>query len=484
MADLKETARWEAGIYQWETSDPVMGGENGIDNLPTRQLANRTVWLKEKIEAVQGQADAKLPLAGGTATGKIAVRYNHEWVGFAAEQPTEGKNVFFDGIVGDHARGGLQIATLGNGRYEARIQVTPEGATDHDRRIAGMTITDKHIHTAAYGNLHDYFAAKTDLQRVADGKADNGHRHGIGDIENLQNALNGKTDSGHRHSIADIDNLQPALNGKFSVAGGNLAGSIAIRAGAANEWQGVALVSAANAYFEKRRANNIALGGFQVLEHSDGSASVKLQATPSGEIGRDRRVDILVGTANQTTVHHNAHRTVFESDGSIRVLDNRGLTVWHSRETLKRADLVQRRTHSRTINAPNAAYATETMQVDGETVVGADGSVVQYFVIRGARFHWFNLEKANIGNYKSDYYASQLEIDLWTPMPNKVLYAQIQFVRASSETDSPIYWGEASEILSAWYPKETNNSRAAFHLRRWHGALNEPIDIVIKVEGY
>ena len=54
MANLKETATWEAGIYQFETSDPVMGGENGIDNKPTQQLANRTSWLKTELaKAVQ-----------------------------------------------------------------------------------------------------------------------------------------------------------------------------------------------------------------------------------------------------------------------------------------------------------------------------------------------------------------------------------------------------------------------------------------------
>lgn len=49
MANLVETARWEAGIYQFETSDPVMGGPNGIDNRPTRELANRTLWLKTEL---------------------------------------------------------------------------------------------------------------------------------------------------------------------------------------------------------------------------------------------------------------------------------------------------------------------------------------------------------------------------------------------------------------------------------------------------
>ena len=49
MANVKETATWENGIYQLETTDPVLGGENGIDNLQARQLANRTQWLKTEI---------------------------------------------------------------------------------------------------------------------------------------------------------------------------------------------------------------------------------------------------------------------------------------------------------------------------------------------------------------------------------------------------------------------------------------------------
>lgn len=49
MANLREQSIWEAGIYQLETSDPVMGGENGIDNRAPRQLANRTLWLKTEL---------------------------------------------------------------------------------------------------------------------------------------------------------------------------------------------------------------------------------------------------------------------------------------------------------------------------------------------------------------------------------------------------------------------------------------------------
>lgn len=64
MANLKETPQWEEGIYQWETTDPVLGGENGIDNKPTRQLANRTAWLKQELEAAQQSQRSRLITAG------------------------------------------------------------------------------------------------------------------------------------------------------------------------------------------------------------------------------------------------------------------------------------------------------------------------------------------------------------------------------------------------------------------------------------
>ena len=57
MANLSEISRWEAGIYQWETSDPVQGGPNGIDNRPTRELANRTRWLYDELGRVKVRMD-------------------------------------------------------------------------------------------------------------------------------------------------------------------------------------------------------------------------------------------------------------------------------------------------------------------------------------------------------------------------------------------------------------------------------------------
>ncbi len=52
MANISESESFEAGIYRIETTDPVGGGENGIDNLPHKQLANRTKYLKRIADEV------------------------------------------------------------------------------------------------------------------------------------------------------------------------------------------------------------------------------------------------------------------------------------------------------------------------------------------------------------------------------------------------------------------------------------------------
>lgn len=58
MAGLTEEATWEAEVYQIEKTDPVVGGPpdlaagEGITNQPHLELANRTSWLKAKIDAL------------------------------------------------------------------------------------------------------------------------------------------------------------------------------------------------------------------------------------------------------------------------------------------------------------------------------------------------------------------------------------------------------------------------------------------------
>ncbi|MFP1770298.1 hypothetical protein ACLEDK_12930 [Lonsdalea quercina] len=51
MAELTEKAEWTDGIYQLETSDPVVGGPGGISNRQAQELAYRTRYLKDNLDA-------------------------------------------------------------------------------------------------------------------------------------------------------------------------------------------------------------------------------------------------------------------------------------------------------------------------------------------------------------------------------------------------------------------------------------------------
>lgn len=50
MANVTEIPSYDTGIYQIETTDPVLGGPNGIANAQAKGLANRTAFLKQQID--------------------------------------------------------------------------------------------------------------------------------------------------------------------------------------------------------------------------------------------------------------------------------------------------------------------------------------------------------------------------------------------------------------------------------------------------
>ncbi|WP_199065451.1 gp53-like domain-containing protein [Chitinimonas sp. BJB300] len=61
---LTEQATYTDTIYEIATTDPVEGGPNGVDNRPHRELANRTRYLKDKVDAL---ASGDTPAGKATA---------------------------------------------------------------------------------------------------------------------------------------------------------------------------------------------------------------------------------------------------------------------------------------------------------------------------------------------------------------------------------------------------------------------------------
>lgn len=52
MSNLPETPTYDAGVYQLETTDAVVGGAAGKSNASAINLANRTAYLKARVDAL------------------------------------------------------------------------------------------------------------------------------------------------------------------------------------------------------------------------------------------------------------------------------------------------------------------------------------------------------------------------------------------------------------------------------------------------
>lgn len=159
MANLKEENKWEEGIYQLEVTDPVVGGIDGISNKQAKQLANRTKFLKEQVEAAADNANSRVP----TST------YNAEKVDFATKSEVNAKLDKSDAAADSKKLGGKtpsEYASANHNHDEIYLKKdeasdgTPIGAylawSSQEKIPAGYLICDgSEISKSEYKELYD-----------------------------------------------------------------------------------------------------------------------------------------------------------------------------------------------------------------------------------------------------------------------------------------------------------------------------------------
>lgn len=125
MANLPETATYDAGVIQLETTTPVEGGADGASNAPLKNLANRTTWLKAHVDDLE---------SGVTIPPTVAPKNSPEFTGSptapnvaAGDRSTKVANTNFvqtaaNGLSSINVAGGDNV-TLTAAQYGNRILV-------------------------------------------------------------------------------------------------------------------------------------------------------------------------------------------------------------------------------------------------------------------------------------------------------------------------------------------------------------------------
>ncbi len=132
MANLQEVVSWEAGIYQLETGDPVLGGPGGVSNKQGQALANRTAYLKKHVDDIEG---------GNTAAGKADKLSTARNIALAGDVTGQAA---FDGsgnitITATYKNSGVVAGTYRSVTVDAKGNIT---AGSNPTTLAGYGITD------------------------------------------------------------------------------------------------------------------------------------------------------------------------------------------------------------------------------------------------------------------------------------------------------------------------------------------------------
>ena len=118
---------------------------------------------------------------------------------------------------------------------------------------------------------------------------------------------------------------------------------------------------------------------------------------------------------------------------------------------------------------------TINIQTEGTMTVYPNGKIEQIIAFRNFSPTWFGAE--------TNDNALHIPVQLWSSMPNKVDYVTVFLNKTKSGTQ---YASEATEWILGWAEdiQEQIKDKVTIRATRWTGGQNEPVDLIIKVEGY
>lgn len=88
MGQINDEVQWETTVYSIDLQTPVVGGSEGSANRAATQLANRTQWLKAKIQGMEGGALPFSDLAAVNAAITAGTLKTGMFVSVRSQDPT------------------------------------------------------------------------------------------------------------------------------------------------------------------------------------------------------------------------------------------------------------------------------------------------------------------------------------------------------------------------------------------------------------
>lgn len=118
---------------------------------------------------------------------------------------------------------------------------------------------------------------------------------------------------------------------------------------------------------------------------------------------------------------------------------------------------------------------TINIQAEGTMTVYPNGKIEQIIAFRNFSPTWFGAE--------TNDNALHIPVQLWSSMPNKVDYVTVFLNKTKSGAQYAI---EATEWILGWAEdiQEQIKDKVTIRAVRWTGGQDEPVDLIIKVEGY
>jgi hypothetical protein len=134
MANITETATFDANVYQIATSDPVLGGADGIANAQAKALANRTKFLKAHVDAIEDGSFVPSGMVSYIGAGVLRNKINVDKTGVtssasgAVTLDLSTKSIFELTLTGDTTVGLSGIPALSGETLYFVVRVT-QGST-------------------------------------------------------------------------------------------------------------------------------------------------------------------------------------------------------------------------------------------------------------------------------------------------------------------------------------------------------------------